>query len=471
MKNFTKQESPSRSFQASKTRRHFGVLLLVLLLSLGFMQKQVYADVVGINPNSINNPPSSPVIQTYDETDWSSVSGPFTLTMTGFTVLGGNAVTWNSDDLLFYAIIRVSGGDRHLATVDPTTGICTNIGDMGGGFVSLTYNSDLGIMYAFSGFGDESLYSVDLTSGATTFLAGPFPLVDFGECIAYNYDDNLIYHWGGDPPVVGMETIDPVTFATTSIPQTGDSHAEISGAVYLGGGVFAATDFVFDSGPTNGYTITSGGVVTLLGATPMLVRGLAYVDAVLPVELSSFVSSINGNDVTLNWTTASETNNSGFDIERSAINGTWAAVGNVAGNGTSSNGHSYSFTDRGVSSGNYNYRLKQIDFNGNFEYFQLSNEVNVGIPNQFDLSQNYPNPFNPSTNINYDIPVDGKVNITVFDMSGKEVGTLVNEVKTAGYYTINFNASSLSSGIYFYKISLDANGQNFVSTKKMTLIK
>ncbi len=101
----------------------------------------------------------------------------------------------------------------------------------------------------------------------------------------------------------------------------------------------------------------------------------------------------------------------------------------------------------------------------------LSNEVNIGIPTKFDLSQNYPNPFNPSTKINYDIPLDGKVNVTVFDMSGKEVNTLVNDVKTAGYYTINFNATNLSSGIYFYKISVDANGQNFVSTKKMTLIK
>ncbi len=191
----------------------------------------------------------------------------------------------------------------------------------------------------------------------------------------------------------------------------------------------------------------------------------------LPVELASFTANVNGRNVDLNWATATETNNSGFDIERSASNGVWSKVGNVAGNGTTTTGQNYSFSDRNVASGNYNYRLKQIDFNGNFEYFNLNSEVNVGIPTKYDLSQNYPNPFNPSTKINYDIPFDGKVSLTIFDMSGKEIASLVNEVKTAGYYSINFNASSLSSGTYFYRINAEGNGQSFVSTKKMMLVK
>jgi hypothetical protein len=192
---------------------------------------------------------------------------------------------------------------------------------------------------------------------------------------------------------------------------------------------------------------------------------------VLPVELSSFVSVINVNNVTLNWSTSTETNNAGFDIERSVINGTWSKIGTVSGNGTSTTPHSYSFTDRAVASGKYNYRLKQTDFNGNFEYHNLGNEVNIGVPDKYDLSQNYPNPFNPSTKINYDLPADGKVAIKLFDMSGKEVASLVNEVKTAGYHTVNFNASNLSSGVYFYSISVEANGNNFTATKKMMLVK
>ena len=191
----------------------------------------------------------------------------------------------------------------------------------------------------------------------------------------------------------------------------------------------------------------------------------------LPVELASFAAATNRNNVTLNWSTAKEINNSGFDVERKLTTATeWTKVGNVAGNGTTNETHSYTYNDR-VSTGNYNYRLKQIDFNGNFEYFNLTSEVNVGVPDKYDMSQNYPNPFNPSTKINYDLPVDGKVSIVLYDISGRQIASLVNEIKTAGYYTVQFNASTtaggLSSGTYFYRISAN----DFVSTKKMILIK
>lgn len=194
-------------------------------------------------------------------------------------------------------------------------------------------------------------------------------------------------------------------------------------------------------------------------------------DNPLPVELASFTSVVNGSDVTLNWSTSVELNNSGFDIERSSLNNEWSKIGFINGNGTSNNVNYYSFTDRNLRSGTYNYRLKQIDHNGNFEYFNLSNEVNIGIPLKYDLSQNYPNPFNPSTKINFALPNDGRVSLKIYDMSGKEVMTLINEVKTAGYYSVDFNASSsangLSSGVYFYRLSTS----DFTATKKMMLIK
>jgi hypothetical protein len=191
----------------------------------------------------------------------------------------------------------------------------------------------------------------------------------------------------------------------------------------------------------------------------------------LPVELSSFTSSVNRNNVTLNWSTTKETNNQGFDIERAIVNSnTWTKVGSVNGNGNTNETKNYNYSER-ISTGKFNYRLKQIDFNGNFEYFNLGNEVEVGIPSAYAISQNYPNPFNPTTKIDYDIPFDGKVSILLYDISGREVGNLVNDVKTAGYYTIQFNASNLASGMYFYRISAEGNGNNFVSTKKMVLIK
>ena len=198
------------------------------------------------------------------------------------------------------------------------------------------------------------------------------------------------------------------------------------------------------------------------------IRTQMIFDAPLPVELSSFASVINRNNVTLNWSTSSEINNSGFDIERKISNSAeWTKIGNVSGNGTSSEIHNYTFADLKLQSGTYNYRLKQIDYNGNFEYFNLSNEIIIGSPSDFYVSQNYPNPFNPATKIDFDIPVDGFVNITLYNLAGKEIAVLSNEFKTAGFHTVQLNASDLSSGVYFYRIS----SGDFSATKKMQLIK
>lgn len=192
----------------------------------------------------------------------------------------------------------------------------------------------------------------------------------------------------------------------------------------------------------------------------------------LPVELESFTSEINRNSVILNWTTASEVNNSGFDIERkSADSDQWTKISFVNGKGNSDQTGAYTFSER-LSTGKYNYRLKQIDFNGNSEFFALNNEVVVGIPSAYFISQNYPNPFNPSTKIDYELPFVSKVIVTLYDISGREVSVLVNESKSPGYYTVNVNGSSLSSGMYFYRINAEGNdGKRYSSTKKMMLVK
>ena len=191
----------------------------------------------------------------------------------------------------------------------------------------------------------------------------------------------------------------------------------------------------------------------------------------LPVELSSFnYETLKGN-VTLHWSTSSEINNAGFDVERSDVNGqisnVWSKAGFISGNGTSSGSINYSFTDNNLSSGKYNYRLKQIDYNGNYEYFSLNSDVIIATPKNFFLGQNYPNPFNPSTVINYNIPQDSYVKIKLYDNTGREVLTLLNEFISAGYYTINFNVSDLASGIYFYNI----NAGEYTATKKMMLVR
>ncbi|MBL8008393.1 MAG: T9SS type A sorting domain-containing protein [Ignavibacteria bacterium] len=219
------------------------------------------------------------------------------------------------------------------------------------------------------------------------------------------------------------------------------------------------TQFIKATATVNGLAQTSNTVTKVWEDNP------------LPVELSSMTSSVAGRDVTINWITASELNNSGFDIERSLTAGEWTNVGHVAGNGTVSSPSSYSFTDRNLAAGTYSYRLKQTDFNGNFAYYYLSNEVVIGVPESFSLKQNYPNPFNPSTKIDFALPKDGNVTLDIYDNSGKLVSSLVNEFKSAGYYSINFNAAGLSSGVYFYKLGYKSGEQSFVKVLKMSLLK
>lgn len=218
-------------------------------------------------------------------------------------------------------------------------------------------------------------------------------------------------------------------------------------------------------------TTRSGNILTVSGLSVFCDLAIAGNDQPLPVELSSFVSFVSGRDVTLKWTTSTESNNSGFDIERKSGNGSWLKAGFVEGKGNSSVPQEYSFADRALATGTYNYRLKQIDFNGNFEYHELSNLVSIGIPDKFALSQNYPNPFNPTTKINFDMPVDGRATIKLFDISGREVASVLSDFRPAGYHTVTFNASGLSSGVYFYRLSVESAGSNYSETKKMTLLK
>ena len=189
-------------------------------------------------------------------------------------------------------------------------------------------------------------------------------------------------------------------------------------------------------------------------------------DLVVPVELISFTVIANGNDVTLNWSTASELNNAGFEIQRSIAGNEFVTVGFVNGHGTTTEAKTYRFVDANLSAGSYTYRLKQVDYNGTFSY---SDEVNVDVsgPLQFELAQNYPNPFNPSTSIKFSIPQSSNVTLKIFNTLGQELITLIDQNMESGTHSINFDASKLNSGVYFYR--LDAG--SFSEVKKMTLVK
>jgi len=188
---------------------------------------------------------------------------------------------------------------------------------------------------------------------------------------------------------------------------------------------------------------------------------------VVPVELTSFTASVNPlGQTVLNWVTATEINNRGFEIERREVNGQFITIGFVAGFGTTSEEQTYSYIDKSINPGLYSYRLKQIDFNGQFEY-SYEIELEVMPPLTFGLDQNYPNPFNPNTNIKFSLSEPGNVKLAVYNTLGEEVAVLVDSYKEAGFYELNFNGANLSSGTYIYK--LEAPG--YVEAKKMILMK
>ena len=187
----------------------------------------------------------------------------------------------------------------------------------------------------------------------------------------------------------------------------------------------------------------------------------------LPVELSYFNVSVKNFDVQLFWQTAEEQNNSCFDIERNSAHTGWEKLSSIKGMGSINTPTDYSYTDQKLFPGIYFYRLKQIDFNGNYKYFNLSGSVEIKYPGKFSLSQNYPNPFNPSTKISFDIPKLSAVKISVFDVMGREVDVLVNERMQPGTYQTDWNASKYPSGVYFYKLQ----SGDFSSVKRMVLVK
>jgi len=190
----------------------------------------------------------------------------------------------------------------------------------------------------------------------------------------------------------------------------------------------------------------------------------------IPVELTSFTAKALGNVVNLNWSTATETNNLGFEIQRKTDN-EFVTIGFVDGHGTSTEIHNYLYADSKVESGTYYYRLKQIDLDGSYEYSKVV-EAEVLKPVKFALDQNYPNPFNPSTMININLATDSKIKLVVFDILGQEVATLLNGNLAAGSHQVEFNASNLNSGVYFYRVdATGVDGTNFSSVKKMILTK
>ena len=217
----------------------------------------------------------------------------------------------------------------------------------------------------------------------------------------------------------------------------------------------------------------------------------SLLDNPLPVQLTSFTCNSSGRDVQLKWITSQEQNNYGFEIYRIPFaqyqNGmdNWEDAGFMKGKGTTNSQTIYNFTDKKLNLGIYRYRLKQIDFNGNYEYFNLNRSIEINNPSGYYLSQNYPNPFRQITKIEFAVPDLNKnsekifsdntefdvskseIHLNVYDMLGRQVKTIVNSTLNAGYYEVTINANELSSGIYFYVLKTDG----YTEMKKMLVVK
>lgn len=228
----------------------------------------------------------------------------------------------------------------------------------------------------------------------------------------------------------------------------------------------------YDTYPSNSGTYNGA-----WGCYPYLPSGLTLISDIqtglyvlqfndpLPVELSAFTASAINQDVTLSWSTSSEINNFGFEIQRKS--GDWfTTVGFVEGNGSTTLTNNYTYLDENLQIGTYVYRLKQVDFSGDFSY---SDEVTVDITtiSQFVLNQNYPNPFNPSTTIEFNLPATEFVTLKVYNSLGEVIADLINETKSAGVYNVEFDATNHSSGVYFAHITAG----NFSKTIKMNLLR
>lgn len=286
----------------------------------------------------------------------------------------------------------------------------------------------------------------------------------------YTTDGGITWNWAITPPA---QTVWGIHFSESPVG-TFAMTACASGYVYLStdGGMNWALEPRATINTFDDVWMSDAGHAWFAGNSGTIIK--YHEPANVPVELTSFTAAVDLNNVSLTWITSTETNNSGFEIERAALTaveetgGTdYQRIAFVKGNGTSTKPNIYNYTDNNLSAGTYNYRLKQIDMNGSFTYYELKGEVEIGNPDEYMLLQNYPNPFNPITKITFQIPANEFTSLKVYDVLGREAAVLVNEEKAAGRYEVDFNASNLSSGVYYYTIKAG----NFTSTKKMIVVK
>ncbi len=329
------------------------------------------------------------------------------------------------------------------------------------------------------------------------FMGGYDPSYPDGQCEGLNSDGSKIVGGSTGAPFVwteanGMEwiTLDYLNYASYAkdisdndiivgyvSPSVGNFNAFIKKPGW--NDIMFLKDYMIDSLGIQGISDWYFAFANSISADGSRIVGTAYppqsgsphayilqLSDPLPVELISFTASQSGNSVELNWSTATEINNLGFVVERKTSNSVWSDIGFVSGRGTITEKSFYSFIDNSITGNKYSYRLKQMDFDGRFEYSNIVEVEVIGV-SEFSLNQNYPNPFNPLTTIEFNIAKQGLVNLSVYSLLGEKVATIVNELMESGNHKIEFNGSNLASGIYLVKMS----SGNFSYVIKINLLK
>jgi len=428
------------------------IFSLILIFSLSVGVQNTWAQI--ITPEEFNYNTGD----TLGSYAWISFSGgpinPIAVTLSGLSY-----TNYASSNIGKAAQLKANGSDYYKATTLVTSGsvyasfmVNVSAAKSGDYFFALGQSTSTNIF-------QPRIYVKD-SSGSLSFgiSKGPNALYPSYGPNGFFYDTTYLvvakYQFNA-----GSNTDDSLwlfVFTDPDLPESEPTNA------YIGPYSSGTTDLV-----NVGRVFLRQGTATV--APTLVIDGIRiaknWSDIPLPISLNSFTSSVVGNNVTLNWTTATETNNSHFEIERQS-GSVWQKIGSITGSGTTNTEKHYSYIDQNLNPGNYSYRLKQLDYNGNFEYYNLSSSVIVGVPKTFSVIS-YPNPFNPIATIKYNLPQDADVQITIFNTLGQRITTLVNEKKSAGFYSVQFDGSSLSSGLYFYKITAG----NYSAVKKIVLIK
>ncbi|NUM72350.1 MAG: T9SS type A sorting domain-containing protein [Ignavibacteriaceae bacterium] len=289
------------------------------------------------------------------------------------------------------------------------------------------------------------------------------PVLSDGD---YTVDFRSNYYWDFE----GVNTSGFYNFGVTVTDAVGIDNEHVIRLIYSSDGSAFSTPGTHINGNNGNFARAELSGVTH-GSGRFYFAGGSQNNNTLPVELTSFTAKMTGTNVKLNWATASEIDNFGFEIERTLVtegqDNTFSKIGFVEGNGTVYTPKEYTWIDNTVNRpGRYQYRLKQIDTDGDFEYSDAV-EVVFEAPKSFELSQNYPNPFNPSTRISFTVPADSRVKISVFNGVGELIKVLEDGIREAGYHSVVFDAASLPSGMYYYRLEAG----DFVQSRKMLLIK